>query len=74
MVKKVIKYEASDGTQWPTKEEAEQREKKVALFKMLEPIATRGFYMNIHEFFDQNIDAICVITDDYRKLEPKKKR
>lgn len=74
MVKKVVKFEASDGSQWPTKEDAEQREKKVALIKMLEPIATRGFYMNIHEFFDQNIDAICTIADDYRKLEPKKKR
>lgn len=74
MVKKIIKYAAADGSEWLTKEEAEQRDKKLALFRLLEPIATRGFYMNIHEFFDQNIDAICAVVDSYRELTSTKKK
>lgn len=74
MVKKVIKFEASDGSQWPTKEEAEQREKTVALYALLEVVATRGLHANIHQFFADNIDLICDITDAYRKLDLVKKK
>lgn len=72
MVKEITWYEAEDGTQYKTKQQAEAHEKRLKLKTILRsaiPSITDGLHCNINQFFAENIDAICSVADEYRRTK-----